>query len=199
MIKLGITGGIGSGKSVISALLRIADVPVYDSDSRAKDLQTSDQDLRRQLIEVLGAECYLTDGQLNKPFIANKIFNDKQLLSAINNIVHPAVWKDFEQWAAQQADKGHQIVGFESAILFQSHLNERFDYIWTVEAPTDVCIERACKRDNKQRELIEARIKNQQPVNGLGDTSINNDGRHSLIEQVMDGIAKLRLQAQLDL
>lgn len=192
MIKLGITGGIGSGKSVVSAVLRIAGIPVYDSDSRAKELQTCNEKLRKQLIATLGADCYLPDGQLNKPYIANKIFNDKQLLSAINNIVHPAVWEDFEQWAEQQNNNGYEIVGFESAILFQSHLNERFNYIWTVDAPAEICIERACKRDNKQREQIEARVKNQLSTKGLGDLSINNDGLHSLIGQVMEGITKLR-------
>lgn len=192
MIKLGITGGIGSGKSVVSAVLRIAGVPVYDSDSRAKALQTTDEKLRQQLTAALGAECYLPNGQLNKPYIANKIFNDKQLLATINGIVHPAVWNDFEQWAEQQHHNGYEIVGFESAILFQSHLNERFDYVWTVDAPTEICIDRACKRDNKQREQIEARIKNQQPTKGLGDYSIDNDGQHSIIGQVMEAIDTLK-------
>ncbi len=191
MIKLGITGGIGSGKSVVSTILRTAGVPVYDSDSRAKELQTTSRQLRQQLVSVLGEESYLPNGQLNKPYIASKIFNDKHLLATINNIVHPAVWEDFEQWAEQQHQNGFCIVGFESAILFQSHLDKRFDTTWTVIAPTEICIERACKRDNKRREQIEARIRNQQSIQGLGDYTINNDGRHSLIEQVMEGLAKL--------
>lgn len=192
MIKIGITGGIGSGKSVVSELLRLLDVPVYDTDSNAKRLQTEDAEIRQKFIETLGEECYLCNGQLNKPFIANKIFNDRSLLEAVNSIVHPVVKKDFENWAKIEQQKGNNIVGIESAILFEAKLNKEVDYVWVVDAPIDIRIERAILRDKNKREQIEARIRNQQTTYKDADATIVNDDKHSLIDQVCQLLEKIQ-------
>lgn len=192
MIKIGITGGIGSGKSVVSALLRLMDIPVYDTDKHAKDLQTSSPALRQQITHILGEEAYLEDGSLNKAYIAGKIFSDKGLLAQINAVVHPAVLEDFNNWVTIQQKAGCPIVGLESAILHQARLNEHLDIVWNVEAPVETCIARACRRDNKNREQIEARIRNQHFTQNEGEKQIINDDHHSLIEQVSALITEIK-------
>lgn len=192
MTRIGITGGIGSGKSLISQLLRLEGIPVYDTDWHAKDLQINNAELKAQIKATLGEESYLANGQLNKAYIASKIFNDKTLLKAINDLVHPAVWKDFERWEQKEEEKGRTIVGIESAILYEAHLNEKVDTVWNVTAPVELRIERACKRDNKQREAIEVRIRNQKPDASKGDTIINNDNSHSVIEQVEKALKNMQ-------
>lgn len=184
MIKLGIAGGIGSGKSVVSRLLQVMGVPVYDCDSNAKRLQETSEEIRAAYIELLGAEAYMPDGKLNKPYIADKIFGDKELLQKINNIVHPAVFKDFEHWAGEQDS---QIVGMESALIMQSERARLvLDRICLVSAPKELRIQRAMKRDNTQREKIEQRIANQADDDELcsyADYVIINDDKCGLIHQ----------------
>lgn len=186
MIKIGLTGGIGSGKSTASHILRLMGVPVYDTDSQAKRLQVCNAELKSQIEAILGKDAYLSNGELNKPFIAQKIFSDKALLAQINGAVHPAVLADFEQWTRQQAEAGHKTVGLESAILHEANLHDHLDYTWWVDAPLETCIERACQRDSKPRELIEARIRNQHSAAAACDATIVNDGCHSLIAQIAE-------------
>lgn len=185
MIKIGITGGIGSGKSVISNLLRVMQIPVYDCDSNAKRLQETSQEIRDAFVELLGTEAYLSDGKLNKPYIADKIFNNGELLQKVNEIVHPVVFKDFEQWASQQDSL---IVGMESALIMKSEpARSVLDKICFVSAPKDLRIERAMKRDNVQREKIEQRIANQTDDNEArqyADFVIINDDKCGVIHQV---------------
>ncbi len=184
MIKLGIAGGIGSGKSVVSRLLQVMAVPVYDCDSNAKRLQETSKEIRDAYIELLGPNAYLSNGKLNKPYIADKIFGDKELLQKINNIVHPAVFNDFERWANEQDSL---IVGMESALIMQSErARQVLDKICLVTAPKELRIERAMKRDNAQREKIEQRIANQaddDESRKYADYVIVNDDKCGLIRQ----------------
>lgn len=192
MIKLGIAGGIGSGKSVISRLLQVMGVPVYDCDSNAKRLQETTQEIKDAYIELLGAEAYLPGGKLNKTYIADKIFGDKDLLQKINNIVHPAVFKDFESWANEQDSL---IVGMESALIMQSERARKvLDVICLVTAPTELRIERAMKRDNATREKIEQRIANQaddDESSRYADFVIVNDDKCGLIHQTRVMISEM--------
>lgn len=192
MIKLGIAGGIGSGKSVISRLLQVMGVPVYDCDSNAKRLQETSQEIKDAYIELLGAEAYLPGGKLNKTYIADKIFGDKDLLQKINNIVHPAVFKDFESWANEQDSL---IVGMESALIMQSERARKvLDVICLVTAPTELRIERAMKRDNAPREKIEQRIANQaddDESSRYADFVIVNDDKCGLIHQTRVMISEM--------
>ena len=157
MYKVGITGGIGSGKSTVCAILAEFGVAVYDSDSRAKRLMNEDNTLRERLIERFGNEVYSADG-LNRAYLAERVFGNPEELKALNAIVHPAVMDDFDRWALEQ--EGSYVV-LESAILFEASLDRRVDVSVAVMAPEELRIERAMQRDGAQREQIVARMNNQ--------------------------------------
>ena len=157
MYKVGITGGIGSGKSTACAILAEFGVAVYDSDSRAKRLMNEDNALRERLVERFGGEVYCAEG-LNRRYLAERVFSNPEELKALNAIVHPAVMDDFDRWALEQ--EGSYVV-LESAILFEASLDRRVDVSVAVMAPEELRIERAMQRDGAQREQIVARMNNQ--------------------------------------
>lgn len=157
MYKVGITGGIGSGKSTVCAILAEFGVAVYDSDSRAKRLMNEDNALRERLVERFGGEVYCAEG-LNRRYLAERVFGNPEELKALNAIVHPAVMDDFDRWALEQ--EGSYVV-LESAILFEASLDRRVDVSVAVMAPEELRIERAMQRDGAQREQIVARMNNQ--------------------------------------
>ena len=157
MYKVGLTGGIGSGKSTVAELLNIRGVAIYDSDSRAKELMNGNEALREALIAAFGAECY-TDAGLNRAWLAERVFGNKAELERLNAIVHPAVMRDFAAWA--EAQEGDYVV-LESAILLEAGLEEHVDVVVAVMAPKDIRLERAMQRDGVSREQIEERMRNQ--------------------------------------
>jgi dephospho-CoA kinase len=157
MYKVGITGGIGSGKSTVCAILAEFGVAVYDSDSRAKRLMNEDNTLRERLVERFGSEVYCVEG-LNRRYLAERVFGNPEELKALNAIVHPAVMDDFDRWALEQ--EGSYVV-LESAILFEASLDRRVDVSVAVMAPVELRIERAMQRDGVLREQIVARMNNQ--------------------------------------
>lgn len=157
MYKVGITGGIGSGKSTVCAILAEFGVAVYDSDSSAKRLMNEDNTLRERLVERFGSEVYCAEG-LNRIYLAERVFGNPEELKALNAIVHPAVMDDFDRWALEQ--EGSYVV-LESAILFEASLDRRVDVSVAVMAPEELRIERAMQRDGAQREQIVARMNNQ--------------------------------------
>ena len=157
MYKVGLTGGIGSGKSTVAELLNIRGVAIYDSDSRAKELMNGNEALREALIAAFGAECY-TDAGLNRAWLAERVFGNKAELERLNAIVHPAVMRDFAAWA--EAQEGDYVV-LESAILLEAGLEEHVDVVVAVMAPKDIRLERAMQRDGVSREQIEVRMRNQ--------------------------------------
>lgn len=157
MYKVGITGGIGSGKSTVCAMLEELGVAVYNSDTRAKELMTTSATLREAIVARFGAECYTAE-ELNRGYLAERVFGDAAELAALNNLVHPAVMADFEVWAERQ--EGSYVV-FESAILFESGLEQRVDMAVAVLSPEELRIERAMRRDGTTREQVVARIRRQ--------------------------------------
>lgn len=157
MYKVGITGGIGSGKSTVCAMLEELGVAVYNSDARAKELMTTSATLREAIVARFGAECY-TSGGLNRGYLAERVFGDAAELAALNSLVHPAVMADFEAWAERQ--EGSYVV-FESAILFEAGLEQRVDMAVAVLSPEELRIERAMARDGASREQVVARIRRQ--------------------------------------
>ena len=157
MYKVGITGGIGSGKSTVCAMLEEMGVAVYNSDARAKELMTTSATLREAIVARFGAECYTSEG-LNRGYLAERVFGDAAELAALNSLVHPAVMADFEAWAERQ--EGSYVV-FESAILFEAGLEQRVDMAVAVLSPEELRIERAMARDGAKREQIVARIRRQ--------------------------------------
>ena len=159
MIILGITGGIGSGKSYISSLLREQmNVPVYDCDAEAKRLICEDEKIRQELISLVGVNVY-KDGELQKNVLASYLFANQQHAQKVNAIVHPVVKDDFCKWVKQQ---DAEIVAIESAILYESGFDKVVDQVLFVNAPMELRIQRAMQRDGSTRKQVEARIKMQQ-------------------------------------
>ena len=157
MYKVGLTGGIGSGKSKVAEFLRDREVAIYDSDSRAKELMMSNEELREALIAEFGQECYTADG-INRAWLAQRVFNNEAELARLNAIVHPAVMRDFAEWAEVQ--EGNYVV-LESAILLEAGLESHVDVVVAVMAPKELRLERAMLRDGAKREQIEERMRNQ--------------------------------------
>ena len=190
-IKIGITGGIGSGKSMVSRLLEVLGVPVYISDLETKRLMASDSLIREELSALLGAEVY-AGGTLNKPLLASYLFGSPEHAKEINCIVHPRVKEDFRRWT--QCRTAFPIVGIESAILVEAGFAGEVDAIVMVYAPEEVRILRAVRRDASSRELIEKRIRSQmndEEKRKYAVFVIVNDGETPLIPQVLELIGSL--------
>lgn len=190
-IKIGITGGIGSGKSVVSRLLEIMGVPVYVSDVETKLLMATDTCIRKELIALLGEEVY-AGGVLNKTLLASFLFSDPEHARQVNGIIHPRVKDDFRQWAGQRS--ALPMVGIESAILIEAGFAGEVDVVVMVYAPEEVRLLRAMKRDAASRELVEKRIRSQmcdEEKRKSADYVIINDGRMPLIPQVVNLITSL--------
>lgn len=157
MIIIGLTGGIGSGKTTVAKQFAKLGIPVYIADDEAKKLMNRSKIIKRKLIHLFGIDAYV-ENQLNKPFIANIIFNDKTYLQKMNAIVHPSVAKHFNNWVLKQTSP---YIIKEVAILFENGGYKLCDYVITVTAPKSLRMERLLKRDNTTKKRIEAIIKNQ--------------------------------------
>ncbi len=154
---IGLTGGIGSGKTTVAKLFKELGVPVYNSDLRAKKLMNNSKGIRTAVIYLLGKDSYVRE-RLNKKYIADKVFSNKELLQKLNSIVHPAVRKDFMRWAKK---KKTPYVIQEAAILFENNSYSNFDRIILVKAPKEDRLERIIARDNGSKEEILSRMNNQ--------------------------------------
>ena len=189
-IKIGITGGIGSGKSVVAKLLAWMGIPVYQTDAEAKRLMLSDADIRRELTALVGSNAYNEKG-LNKALLASYVFGNPEHTRQVNAIVHPKVRHDFRKWAG---DSGRMMVALESAILLEAGFRNEVDKVVMVYAPQEVRIERAIRRDSATREQIEKRIRSQmsdESKREAADFVIVNDGETPLIPQVLSLISSL--------
>ena len=154
MMKVGITGGIGSGKSTVCRLFAQRGIAVYDSDREAKRLMTEDGALRAGITARFGAESYV-DGALNRRYLASRVFSDAQALADLNALVHPAVRSDFASWAERQA--GPYVI-LESAILFEAGLEDAVDRTVAVLAPLELRLSRTCRRDGCDEEAVRRRM-----------------------------------------
>jgi dephospho-CoA kinase len=162
MLRIGITGGIGSGKSVVARVFAALGVPVYDSDSRAKHVMANDLVLRAQLQEAFGADAYDAAGQLNRPYLARVAFNDAAQLARLNALVHPRVGEDFADWSAAQAAAGQPYILKEAALLYESGAYRGLDAIITVFAPAEVRAARVLRRDTHRSAAEVQAIMNKQ-------------------------------------
>ncbi len=159
MIKAGVTGGIGSGKSTVCKLFAERRVPVYNSDSRAREIVNGGGEIRRAIVDLLGEQAY-HDDRLDSAYVAGKVFSDKLLLASLNAIVHPAVALDLEAWALSFADRPYVVL--ESAILFESGFDRFVDRVINVSAPEPVRLERVLARGGGlSREEVMRRMANQ--------------------------------------
>ena len=186
MKKIGITGGIGSGKSTVCKVFSLFNVPVYDADSRAKFLMANDDDLKDKLIQLFGDEVF-EGRQLNRKLIAAQVFNSSEKLIKLNAIVHPRVGEDFESWTQQF--RSLPFVIKEAALMFESDSYKTLDSVITVFAPEQIRIQRVLKRDVYRSESdIRSIISNQfseEQRRELASFTIINDDKMLVIPQVL--------------
>jgi dephospho-CoA kinase len=185
MIKVGLTGGIGTGKSLVSKIFGSFNVPVYNSDYETKALYRTDNYLRTELVNLFGKEVYADEGFINSKYLGNIVFSNKEKLHQLNSIVHPRVKIHFEKWL--QDKNQYPYILKESAILFESNAFKYLDKIITVSAPDELRIKRVMERDLLSRNAIIERINNQWSQNKLIENSdfvIVNDGKEALLPQV---------------
>jgi dephospho-CoA kinase len=185
-LKIGITGGIGSGKTTVCRIFETLGIPIYYADDRAKTLMTEDADLIKGVKNLFGNAAYFEDGSLNRQLISETAFSNPLILNALNAIVHPAVRLDGERW--HDAQTGAPYTLKEAALHFESGGYKLMDKMICVVAPKELRIERVLGRGGLNRVEIEARIAKQLPDEDKvkqSDFVINNDGIHGLIPQVM--------------
>ncbi|MBK7870120.1 MAG: dephospho-CoA kinase [Saprospiraceae bacterium] len=185
-LKVGITGGIGSGKTTVCKIFETLGIPVYYADERAKWLMVNDPDLIKDIKVLFGEAAYDLEGHLNRKYISDIVFNNPEKLNQLNSLVHPAVAKDGSAW--NQAQVGVPYTLREAALIYEAGINKHLDYVIVVTAPLELRIQRVMQRDQIPREAVEARIDKQMPEEEkvrLGDFVIVNDGEQALIPQVL--------------
>ena len=197
MKVIGVTGGIGCGKSYVSAKMQLHGIPVYDSDSHAKLLTATDPEIKEALTELVGPTLYCPCGcgVMQKEVLAQFIFGNPENMARVNAIIHPKVRADFKRWADGYNGKDFCIL--ESAILFESGFDREVDYTVCVDAPLPLRIKRCVKRDNSTEQAVVARINsqmNQADKCRLADFVIVNDDVQDLVPQIdalIDNVRKL--------
>lgn len=189
---IAITGGIGSGKSVVSTVLRKLGYAVYDCDSRAKCLMAESEEIHRELQETFGTGVVGADGTINSQELARRVFGDAEALARLNGIVHPRVRRDVMRWAEAHAERGVAFV--ETAILHESRMDEMVDEEWQVTAPLSVRVERVMKRNGMSEADVLARIGSQSSY--TTDAPIVNDGYEALLPQIMQRLGQMNEQSK---
>jgi dephospho-CoA kinase len=186
-LQIGITGGIGSGKSLICKIFHQLGVPIYDADSHAKELMTTDGILISDIKKEFGDLSYHSDGGLNRVFLASHVFNDQAKLDTLNKLVHPRVAVDYQQWVQKHIDCNYVIK--EAALLFESGSHAALDKIIVVDAPVDLRIKRVLTRDpHRTVEQIKGIVEKQMPEDEKlkrADYIIVNDESQPVIPQVL--------------
>ena len=196
MLKIGITGGIGSGKSTVASVFEALGVPVYYADEAAKRLMNEDEELKQKIKQLFGNEVY-KNGQLDKKYLADIVFNAPEKLALLNAMVHPATLKDADTWMQQQAAP-YSLK--EAALIYESGAQQNLDYVIGVTAPAPLRILRTMKRDGTTREAVIARMDKQidEAIKiKLCDFVINNDEQEMLLPQVLALHEILTERAQL--
>ncbi|GAA4088398.1 dephospho-CoA kinase [Mucilaginibacter panaciglaebae] len=186
MLKIGITGNIGSGKTTVSKLFEVLGIPVFYADTAAKNMMTGDPQLVADIRNAFGDAAYFTDGVLNRKYLANIVFNDDAQLAKLNALTHPAVFRAFDIWVAGIKEAPYVIK--EAALLFESASYKMCDYSLLVTAPLKLRIERVTRRDDispAQVEAREAKQLTQEKKRELADYIIENDETQLLIPQVL--------------
>ncbi len=185
-LRVGITGGIGSGKSVVCKIFEVLGIPIYYADERAKWLMVNDLNLVHAIRASFGDLTYDANGQLNRSYLAERVFHDEQQLQRLNALVHPAVARDSASWNAVQVGMPYTLR--EAALIYEAGIDKQLDKVIVVTAPLDVRIQRVMMRDRVPREAVKARISKQMPESEKVQRAnfvILNDGTQPLIQQVL--------------
>lgn len=185
MLKVGITGGVGSGKSHIAKVFAELGIEIYDADFHAKELMENNPEVTEKITKLLGNEAYISGG-LNRTYVADKIYSNNKLRQQVNAIVHPAVALHFVEWL-QHAESKYIIK--ESAIMFEAKANEGLDYIISITAPVSLRMQRTLQRSGMTNEKFEAIVKNQiddEERNSQADFILVNDEQQPLLEKIIE-------------
>ena len=192
MIKLAVVGGIGSGKSVVSRMLEIMGVPVYDCDSRAKELMVKNPTIVKELKRMFGDECYDENGGLDRKYLASRIFVDERNTKRVNALVHPVVKSDFCSWAERQ---DAPVVAVETALLYESGMVDVVDKVLLVWTDKETAIERTIKRSGMTRTQVLNRMEKQMATDDLlllTDFSLYNGGGNAVMPRVVELLEELK-------
>jgi len=192
MLKIGITGGIGSGKSTVCKVFSVLGIPVFEADRIAKNLMITDQEIHEKLVRLFGEAVYLPDQTIDRKYLAGIVFNDPSLLAQLNAIVHPVVKKTFFDWCEKQQSP---YVIHEAAILFESGFYKMMDKTITVVTDEVERIQRVMKRNDITLELVKERIRNQwsdEERIKLADFIIRNNDDELIIPQIIEIDKKIR-------
>ncbi len=188
MLKIGVTGGIGVGKSIVCRMIGHLGIPVYDADTRAKKVMLHDKDLKQELTNAFGADTYSPDGQLNRPYLSEIVFNNPERLAQLNSLVHPRVRNDFSDWLEANADAPYIVK--EAALMYESEAWRQVDKMIAVCAPLEVRMRRLLVRDPHRtaadfQAIIEKQLPEEEKI-ARADFVVYNDDRQLLIPQVLD-------------
>jgi len=190
VLKVGLTGGIGSGKSTVAQILEVLGIPVYYADVEARRLMNEDEQLKKEIIKIFGKEAY-SNNSLDRKYISSIVFSDPAKLKLLNGIVHPATKKDSERWMLSQTTP---YAIHEAALIFEAKVDDRLDYVIGVSSPEELRIQRAMQRDNVTREEVIKRMKQQidEKIKMSNcDFVLINDEQQLLIPQVLELHQKL--------
>ena len=190
MLRIGLTGGIGSGKTTVAHIFEVLGIAVYFADDAAKKLMNEDENLHQEIIKHFGTESYV-DGKLNRPFLSEAVFSDHKKTLLINSIIHPVTIADAEKWFQQQ--KGPYAIK-EAALIFEAHAEKNLDLVIGVSSPLELRLQRVMQRDGITKEAIEKRMQHQMDENQKMDRCdfiINNNEVELLIPQVISIHEKL--------
>lgn len=185
-LQIGITGGIGSGKSIVCKVFTCLGISVYDADTRSKWLTNHDTDIREGVIKLLGSKAYDSEGTYNRSYVSSVVFSNDSLLKQLNAIIHPAVFRDTEKWMSERSNEPYVIK--EAAIMKAAGDGNTLDYVVVVQAPVELRIQRILQRDKRSEEEIRAIIERQisdEARNVIADFVIENGENAALIPQVL--------------
>lgn len=185
MLKIGLTGGLGSGKSTVAHIFEVLGIPVYYADAASKRLMNDDEKVKAAVQNAFGKEVY-PDGKLDRKYLSEIVFKDEKKLELLNSIVHPATLLDAAEWLKKQT--AHYAIK-EAALIFESGSNKALDFVIGIESPLPLRLQRAMKRDNISRESAMARIEkqmNEEKKISLCDFVIINDEQQMVIPQVLE-------------
>jgi dephospho-CoA kinase len=191
MLIVGITGGIGSGKTTVCNVFHALGYPIYNADIEARNLTNSHPNIVKGLISIFGNNIYV-DGILDRARVSSQVFNNTELLSKLNGVIHPVVANHFQEWITKHSNS--PLVFKEAAILFESGANKKVDKVIAVIAPKNIRIQRVCNRDGVKEESVIQRISNQmaeKEMIALSDFVINNDEKELLLPQILKIVTTL--------